>query len=216
VIKSETPQGVDLIYTHFPNLTDVQKEQFAQLGPLYAEWNAQINVISRKDIDHIYEHHVLHSLGIAKVMKFADHSKILDVGTGGGFPGIPLAILYPKVQFTLVDSTGKKIKVVNEVSSALGLKNVTAIHERAEKVLGSFDFVVSRAVAKLHDFIPWVRNKIRPKQINPWPNGMLLLKGGDLVDELAKAKATWEVLDLSDHFEGEFYSAKKVVYVKLV
>lgn len=214
--RSDAPTGVELIYAHFPDLTDTQKAQFAQLDELYRTWNAQINVISRKDIDQLYEHHVLHSLGIAKVMRFADHTKILDVGTGGGFPGIPLAILYPKVQFTLVDSIGKKIKVVNEVSAALGLKNVTGIHERAEKVLGNFDFVVSRAVTRLNTFIPWVRQKIRQKQINPWPNGILYLKGGDLVEELSEVKATWEVLDLSDHFDSEFFETKKVVYIKLV
>ncbi|MGB0423074.1 MAG: 16S rRNA (guanine(527)-N(7))-methyltransferase RsmG [Flavobacteriales bacterium] len=204
-----------ILLKHFPKLSAHQQTQFKQLQGLYNEWNAQINVISRKDISELYIRHVLHSLGIAKVMKFSDGSKVLDVGTGGGFPGIPLAILYPNVNFVLVDSIGKKIKVVKEVASALGLTNIEAQHTRAEEIKDEFDFVVSRAVTKLPKFVNWVRPKIKKKQINPWPNGILYLKGGDLKDEIDNTQATCEVIQLKEFFDEEFFETKAVVYVKL-
>ena len=200
---------------YFPNLSDIQKKQFELLGELYQHWNEQINVISRKDTDNFYERHVLHSLGIAKVMAFADGSKILDIGTGGGFPGIPLAILFPECQFTLVDSIGKKIRVVNEVKNALGLKNVVAIHERAENIKGSFDFIVSRAVTAMPDFIRWTTGKIAKNNNNPLKNGILYLKGGDLTEELSTVKQKMELFNLSEIYAEEFFETKKVVYVKL-
>jgi 16S rRNA (guanine527-N7)-methyltransferase len=203
------------ILKYFPELSDVQLERFRALELLYAEWNAQINVISRKDIDAFYERHVLHSLGIAKVMRFADGSKVLDIGTGGGFPGIPLAILYPNVHFTLVDSIGKKIKVVQEVSQALGLTNVSAYHKRAEEVKDKFDFVVSRAVTSMENFLPWCQNKFSITQRNPFPNGILYLKGGDLSEELKPIKKAFDIYDLSKFFDGDFFETKKVVYVKM-
>ena len=207
---------MDLILKHFPDLTEKQKEQFSKLQDLYEVWNAQINVISRKDLDNFYERHVLHSLGIAKVMRFADGSDILDVGTGGGFPGVPLAILFPNCNFYLVDSIGKKIKVVNEVSAAIGLKNLKAEHKRAEKVKGQFDFVVSRAVTRMERFLPWVNGKIKKSQKNPFPNGILYLKGGDLTEELKPVKRDIELFDLNEFFKDEFFETKKVVYVKMV
>ena len=207
---------MELILKHFPDLTEKQIEQFSKLQELYEEWNAQINVISRKDLDNFYERHVLHSLGIAKVMEFVDGSDILDVGTGGGFPGVPLAILYPKCKFYLVDSIGKKIKVVNEVATAIGLTNLKAEHKRAEKVKGQFDFVVSRAVTRMERFLPWVNGKIKKKQINPFPNGILYLKGGDLAEELKPIKRAVEIFDLPEFFKDEFFETKKVVYVKMV
>jgi len=181
---------------------------------LYREWNSQINVISRKDIDALYVRHVLHSLGIAKVQPFIAGSHILDVGTGGGFPGIPLAILFPEAHFFLVDSIGKKIKVVREVISALGLKNVNAAHNRAEKVKGEFDFIVSRAVTNMDDFVKWVRKKVAKKQQHELKNGILYLKGGDLTQELANfPKAT--IYNLSDYFTEDFFETKKVVHLPL-
>ena len=173
---------------YFPNLTDKQRNQFSKLEEIYQHWNEQINVISRKDTENFYERHVLHSLGIAKVMEFTSRSSILDIGTGGGFPGIPLAILFPECQFTLVDSIGKKIRVVNEVKSALGLTNVVAIHERAENIKGNFDFIVSRAVTAMPDFIRWTTGKIAKKNQNSLKNGILYLKGGDLTEELSTVK----------------------------
>jgi 16S rRNA (guanine527-N7)-methyltransferase len=175
---------VSIITKYFPDLTPHQVEQFTQLMDLYTHWNSQINVISRKDIDLLYERHVLHSLGIAKVTQFAPGSKIMDVGTGGGFPGIPLAIMYPEVDFLLVDSIGKKIKVVNEVAAGLGLKNVRTTHERAEKINEQFDFIVSRAVTEFPEFYSWIRNKVSKKNKNEFENGILYLKGGDLKEEL--------------------------------
>lgn len=205
---------MSIIENYFPDLSQEQKEQFARLKEEYAFWNEQINVISRKDLDNFYERHVLHSLGIAKVMPFADNSKILDIGTGGGFPGVPLAILFPKCTFTLVDSIGKKIKVVNEVSQALGLKNVTGIHERAEKINDQFDFIVSRAVTSMPDFLKWTKDKFLKQQKNALQNGILYLKGGDLTDELRTVKKFYKTFDLSTYFEGEFFDTKKVVYVR--
>lgn len=202
-----------LIFSYFPNLSDKQKEQFSQLQELYELWNAQINVVSRKDIDLLYERHVLHSLGIAKVHEFRAGAKILDIGTGGGFPGIPLAIMFPECTFHLVDSIGKKIKVVEEVSTALGLKNLTFQHERAEKVKGKFDFVVSRAVTRMKPFLQWVNTKIADKHKDTIDNGILYLKGGDLEEEMNEIKMAYQIFDLKDYFKEEFFDTKKVVYV---
>ena len=203
--------SVELIEKYFPNLSEHQKKQFADLEELYKEWNEKINVISRKDMDSLYEKHIVHSLGIAKVMEFAPNTKVLDIGTGGGFPGIPLAILFPEVQFTLVDSIGKKITVVKEVSAGIGLKNITAIHARAEDVKSQFHFVVSRAVTQMPVFLRWLRGKFLKEQFNPKHNGVFYLKGGDLGEELSGLKA--ELFLLKDHFEGEFFETKKVVYL---
>ena len=201
----------EIILKYFPNLTDEQKSQFQQLETLYKEWNEKINVISRKDIDEFYERHVLHSLGIAKIMEFADGTKVLDIGTGGGFPGIPLAILFPNVEFTLVDSIGKKITVVNAVAESLGLKNVKAYHEKAEKIKDKFHFVVSRAVTQMPVFLRWLKGKFEKEQFNPKHNGVLYLKGGDLGEELAGIKC--EIYHLKDQFGEEFFDTKKVVYL---
>ncbi len=205
----------NLIPEYFPNLTSLQRDQFTALGALYEEWNAKINVISRKDMDHFYERHVLHSLGIAKVIPFVAGTKILDVGTGGGFPGIPLAILFPECHFHLVDSIGKKIGIVKEVAKSIELKNVEASHMRAEQVKGKYDFVVSRAVTRMKPFLQWVSNKISHEQRNGLPNGVLYLKGGDLSDEMNEIKRNFEIYDLSDYFKGEFFETKKVVHVQL-
>lgn len=204
----------DLIFQHFPDLTSKQKEQFSQLQGLYEHWNSQINVISRKDIDQLYERHVLHSLGIAKVVSFLPGESVLDVGTGGGFPGIPLAILFPETQFYLVDSIGKKIKVVQEVSKALGLTNLRAAHMRAEQFEDQFNFVVSRAVTRLKDFYPWVKDKFKKESKNTIPNGILYLKGGDLVEEIAESRLAVKRYDLKNYFPGEFFETKQVIYVK--
>ena len=203
---------MELILKYFSNLTEKQIQQFSQLQNLYTDWNAQINVISRKDMVNLYIKHVLHSLAIAKLIDFSDGSKILDVGTGGGFPGIPLAILFPKVDFLLVDSIGKKIKVVNEVASAINLKNLKAQHTRAEKVVGQFDFVVSRAVTKMKVFQQWVRKRISVKQNNTLFNGILYLKGGDLTEELKEVKNV-DLYDIPNFFEEEFFETKKVVHI---
>ncbi|MCF6182826.1 16S rRNA (guanine(527)-N(7))-methyltransferase RsmG [Lutibacter sp.] len=205
---------MDIIRKYFPNLTKIQDARFEALKNLYLEWNAQINVISRKDIDELYIKHVLHSLGIAKVQPFNSGAKILDIGTGGGFPGIPLAILFPEVKFYLVDSIGKKIKVVNEVVNALELANVQAAHLRAEKVNGKFDFIVSRAVTNMDDFVKWTRKKIKKEQNHTIKNGILYLKGGDLKQELQNfPKAT--IYNLSDYFAEDFFETKKVVHIPL-
>ena len=203
--------SVQIINKYFPNLSEEQKSQFQQLENLYKDWNEKINVISRKDIDEFYERHVLHSLGIAKIMDFADGTKVLDIGTGGGFPGIPLAILFPNTEFTLVDSIGKKITVVNAVAESLGLKNVKAYHERAEKIKDKFHFVVSRAVTQMPVFLRWLKGKFEKEQFNPKHNGVLYLKGGDLGEELAGIKC--EIYHLKDQFEEEFFDTKKVVYL---
>ena len=202
--------------SHFSNLSATQQQQLQQLLPLYTFWNAQINVVSRKDIDLLMERHVLHSLAIAKIVDFQKGTKIMDVGTGGGFPGIPLAILYPDVDFLLIDSIAKKIKVVNEVAQSLGLKNVKAVHDRAENVTQKFDFIVSRAVTKMPTFINWVKDKIDPIYINEFPNGILYLKGGDLTEELSTVKQHYKEFDISEFYSDEFYETKKVVYVQLV
>lgn len=203
---------MELIKTQFPELSSVQLSQLERLEPLYMEWNSMINVISRKDTDNFYERHVLHSLGIAKVMQFKPGTKVLDVGTGGGFPGIPLAILFPEVQFTLVDSIGKKIKVVAAVAEELGLKNVVATHGRAEKTPRGFDFVISRAVTRMPAFYSWIRGHFNVKSFNHLKNGILYLKGGDLTEELEDFPKAVEY-DLSQWFDGEFFETKKVVYV---
>ena len=206
---------MDIILKYFPNLTERQREQFAALLPLYEEWNAQINVISRKDMEHFYEHHVLHSLAIAKVMGFAPMSEVLDVGTGGGFPGVPLAIMFPDARFTLIDSIGKKIKVVNDVVDRLGLSNTKAMQIRAEMLDGEYDFVVSRAVTTLGEFVPWVKKKISKSQYNKLHNGILYLKGGDLTNELFTFRHKVKTWDISDFFEEEFFETKKVIYLPL-
>lgn len=203
--------SVSLILKYFPEITDEQKQQFEKLEQLYTEWNEKINVISRKDMDGLYEKHILHSLGIAKVMPFADGTKVLDIGTGGGFPGIPLAILFPEVSFTLIDSIGKKIKVVEAVSEGLGLKNVTAVHGRAEKLKEKFHFVVSRAVTQMPEFLRWLKGKFEKEQFNEKHNGVLYLKGGDLAEELAGLHC--EIFQLKNYFEEEFFDTKKVVYL---
>lgn len=208
--------SVNIVFQYFPLLQAEQREQINQLQALYEEWNAQINVVSRKDIELLYERHVLHSLAIQKFMPFKSGSHVLDIGTGGGFPGIPLAILNPDVQFVLSDSIGKKIKVVQEVSGAIGLKNVTAIHERSEKIKGQFDFVVSRAVADLSELLKWSQGKIKKQQQNSLPNGLICLKGGDLKEELAPFKKRAQVFNLTDYFKEEFFETKKLVYVPMV
>jgi 16S rRNA (guanine527-N7)-methyltransferase len=205
-------KDIELITKYFPDLTEIQKHHYSQLKELYTFWNNQINVISRKDIDLIYEHHVLHSLGIAKVMRFKNGTRILDVGTGGGFPGIPLAIMFPECEFLLVDSIGKKIKVVNEVASALGLKNVSTQHVRAEEIKEKFDFVVSRAVTAFPEFYYWVRNKVLKESFNKKYNGIFYLKGGDLTEELKDFQRKIKLYNLSDYFKEEFFETKKVVY----
>ncbi|EDM35277.1 glucose-inhibited division protein B [Pedobacter sp. BAL39] len=202
-----------LIQKYFKDLTAQQLEQFGQLYELYSFWNAQINVISRKDIDELYIRHVLHSLGIAKFCSFKPGETVLDVGTGGGFPGIPLAILFPETQFHLVDSIGKKIKVVTEVAAGLGLNNVKASHLRAEQVMEKYDFVVSRAVTRLIDFYPWVKGKFKKDSKNAIPNGILYLKGGDLTEEIAETKLKAELYPLSEYFEEDFFETKYVVYI---
>lgn len=205
---------MDLIQKYFPELSDVQKQQFEALQRVYEDWNSKINVISRKDIQALYLKHVLHSLAIAKVQKFEPNTQILDVGTGGGFPGIPLAILFPEVKFHLVDSIQKKINVVSAVVQALKLKNVTATHQRAEAVEGRFDFVVSRAVTTMPNFVKWVKNKIKKEQNHLLSNGILYLKGGDLSEELSSYK-TKTVYDIAAFFEEDFFETKKVVHLPL-
>lgn len=206
---------MELILKYFPQLTDTQKAQFAALYELYTDWNSKINVISRKDITNLYEHHVLHSLGIARVIRFTPGTRVMDLGTGGGFPGIPLAILYPETQFHLVDSIGKKIKVATEVAQAIGLKNVTLRHCRAEEEKNLFDFVVSRAVMPLGDLLKIIRKNIRKEQQNALPNGLICLKGGELEKETMPVKHKTVIYDLQDEFEEEYFTTKKVVYVTI-
>lgn len=200
-----------LLLKYFPDLTEKQVEQFEKLKDLYTEWNEKINVISRKDMESLYEKHVLHSLGIAKVMEFAPGTRVLDIGTGGGFPGIPLAILFPETEFTLIDSIGKKITVVQAVAEGVGLQNVTAVHGRAEKLKEKFHFVVSRAVTQMPEFLRWLKGKFEKDQFNSKHNGILYLKGGDLADELAGLKC--EIFNLKSYFDEEFFDTKKVVYL---
>ena len=206
---------MDLITRYFPHLSDQQKEQFAALYDLYTDWNSKINVISRKDITNLYEHHVLHSLGLARFISFKDGSQVMDLGTGGGFPGIPLAILFPEVKFHLVDSIGKKIKVASEIANAIGLKNVTFRHCRAEEEKAKFDFVVSRAVMPLSDLLKIIRKNISSTQMNAIPNGLICLKGGELAKETLPVKNKVEIMDLKNEFAEEFFETKKVVYVPL-
>ena len=205
---------MQLLLKYFPNLTVEQIQKFKHLESLYKDWNLKINVVSRKDIDELYMRHVLHSLGIAKIINFKDGSKILDVGTGGGFPGIPLAILFPECSFHLVDSIAKKIKVVDEVVEGLGLTNVKTTHSRVEDIKGQYDFIVSRAVAAMPTFVHWVKGKITKEQNHNIKNGILYLKGGDLSEELQNYKTT-TVYNLSDYFEEEFYETKKVVHLPM-
>ena len=202
------------ILKHFPNLTDIQKEQFEKLDFLYHDWNEKINVISRKDIDALYTKHILHSLGIAKIIQFEPGTYVLDVGTGGGFPGIPLAILFPETHFYLIDIIAKKIKVVQAVAEGLELKNVKAEQMRAENVKGDFDFIVSRAVTNMPDFVSWVKTKIKKNNKHELKNGILYLKGGDLTEELKDFPKATEY-NLADFFEDEFFETKKVVHVPL-
>ena len=206
---------MDVILKYFPKLTERQKEQFAALLPLYEDWNSKINVISRKDMEHFYEHHVLHSLAIAKVIQFKTMCEILDVGTGGGFPGVPLAIMFPDARFTLIDSIGKKIKVVSDVIERVGLDNATAMQIRAEALEGEYDFVVSRAVTTLDEFVPWVKRKISKSQYHNLRNGILYLKGGDLDAELAPFRKKVRTWDISDFFAEEYFQTKKVIYLPL-
>ncbi len=202
-----------LINKYFPNLNDAQKDKFSDLQKLYEYWNEKINVISRKDIDQLYERHVLHSLAIAKIIDFKPKTSILDVGTGGGFPGIPLAILFPDVQFHLIDSTGKKIKVVEAVAEALELKNVEATHSRVQEIKYTYDFVVSRAVTNLPDFLNWTKNKVEKRSFNSLKNGIIYLKGGDFNDELSRIKKRNNIYPVSDFFEEAFFETKKVVHI---
>lgn len=204
---------MDIILKYFPNLSDKQKQQFAALGELYTDWNSKINVISRKDIGNLYEHHILHSLGIAQIIRFTPGSRIMDLGTGGGFPGIPLAILFPEVQFHLVDSICKKIRVATEVAQSIGLTNTTFSHTRAEEVKDSYDFVVSRAVMPLADLMKIIRKNIAAHQQNALPNGLICLKGGELENETMPFRHKTTIWNLSDYFEEEFFQTKKVVYV---
>ena len=204
---------LQIIEKYFPNLTEKQKEQFAQLGPLYEEWNAQINVISRKDLDCLYERHVLHSLSIAKFISFKKGAKLMDLGCGGGFPGIPLAILFPEVSFVMIDSIGKKIKVVQAVADALGLKNVEAYHMRAEKVKGQFDFVITRAVAPMMELVKWSRKKISKVQQHDLETGIIALKGGDLSQELASWGNRKSMVNLPDYYKEDFFETKKIIHV---
>lgn len=205
----------EIIFQYFQELTDVQREQFAQLDALYREWNAKINVISRKDIDNLYSHHVLHSLGIAKVINFRPGTKIMDIGTGGGFPGIPLAIIFPECQFKLIDSIGKKIKVATAVAQAIGLKNVQIEHRNVMEEKAKYDFVVSRAVMNASDLVKLVRKNISREQRNALPNGLICLKGGDVTEEMAPFANCSEVWNLSQYFDDAFFETKKVTYIQL-
>lgn len=205
---------MDLILKYFPHLSDKQQDQFEKLETLYHDWNLKINVVSRKDIDELYLRHVLHSLGIAKIQSFQKGARVLDVGTGGGFPGIPLAILFPDTHFHLVDSIGKKIKVVEEVSQGLGLKNIEITNDRAENITGQYDFIVSRAVAQMETFVRWVKGRIAKKSTHELKNGILYLKGGDLTEELATYPKA-RVYNLTDYFEEDFFETKSVVHLPL-
>jgi 16S rRNA (guanine527-N7)-methyltransferase len=209
-------QDQEIIFRYFPELTETQKSQFTKLSALYSDWNEKINVISRKDIENLYTNHVLHSLGIAKVMLFKPGASVLDVGTGGGFPGIPLAILFPETNFHLVDSIGKKITVVNAVAEGLGLRNVKGEQIRAEQSKNNYDFIVSRAVTRLKEFYGWVHQKVKDKSIHDLDNGILYLKGGDLEEELKELRKPYSLYNLSDYFNEEFFETKKVVYVPIV
>lgn len=205
--------GTQLIQSYFPDLTETQLSQFERLQEIYKDWNSKINVISRKDMEQFYVHHVLHSLGIVKVMPFEPGTKILDIGTGGGFPGIPLAIMFPDTHFHLVDSIGKKITVVKDVVKQLKLTNVEAQQARAEQLVRKYDFVISRAVTRMVNFYPWVKNKIRKEDINEYPNGILYLKGGEVDEEMEELGKSYVVYHLEDYFKEEFFETKKVIYM---
>ena len=211
---SANPLGIEAVREHF-SLTALQLQQFTALDALYRDWNAKINVISRKDIDNLYEHHILHSLAIAKVITFQRGTTILDVGTGGGFPGIPLAILFPECQFTLIDSIGKKIRVAYEIAQAIGLDNVTCIQERAEEEKGKFDFVVSRAVMPLPDLVKLVRKNVSRTQRNAMPNGLIVLKGGNLQAEIHPFHNIVETTDIANLFSTDWFKGKSVIYLPL-
>jgi len=206
-------QTADIIFRYFPHVDEHQRKQFEELRSLYSFWNEKINVISRKDIDNLYINHVLHSLGIAKVIEFRKSTDILDVGTGGGFPGIPLAILFPDTHFHLVDSIGKKITVVKNVADALQLNNVSAEQVRAEEIKDSYDFIVSRAVTRLKEFYGWIHNKTKKTSSHPLQNGILYLKGGELDEELAELRKPYTIFHLKDYFQEDFFETKKVVHV---
>lgn len=206
---------MEIIKKYFPNLTETQLEQFAQLEALYNDWNAKINVISRKDIQNLYEHHVLHSLGIAEVVRFKDGTEVMDFGTGGGFPGIPLAIMFPGAKFHLVDSIGKKVRVAQAIANSIGLKNVKTSHARVEEIKDKYDFIVTRAVMPLIDLVKISRKNLKKEMINGLPNGIIALKGGELEREMATMKKICTVWDLSDYFEEEYFETKKVVHVGL-
>jgi 16S rRNA (guanine527-N7)-methyltransferase len=206
-------QETELISSYFPGLSETQLEQFDSLGELYADWNSKINVISRKDMEHFYVHHVLHSLGIAKVMEFQPETRVLDIGTGGGFPGIPLAILFPETHFHLVDSIGKKISVVKDVVKQLKLTNVEAQQARAEELVRKYDFVISRAVTRMANFYPWVKDKIRKEDFNEFQNGILYLKGGDVDEEMDELDKSYVVYHLDDYFKEDYFETKKVIYL---
>lgn len=206
--------GVDLILHYFPKLTLDQRQKIATLDKLYLEWNEKINVISRKDTDNFYERHVLHSLAISKIIQFKKDTKILDIGTGGGFPGVPLAIMYPECNFVLVDSIGKKVKVVNEVCKTLGLSNVIGLHERAENINDKFDFIVSRAVTAMPKFLHWTKGKFTKENRNDLKNGILYLKGGDLEVEMADVNKNIQYFNIEDFYSESFFKSKKVVYIQ--
>ena len=205
----------EIIFQYFKDINDEQRAQFRALGPLYQEWNAKINVISRKDIDNLYMHHVLHSLGIAKVVKFRQGSNILDIGTGGGFAGIPLAILFPNCKFKLIDSIGKKTRVAAAVANAIGLKNVVVEHRNVIEEKNKYDFVVSRAVMNASDLVKLIRKNVSKEQRNALPNGLICLKGGDMTEEVAPFKNHSEIWDLKSYFDDEFFDTKKVMYIQL-
>lgn len=207
--------GTDLIQKYFPKLSDRQIQSFEQLGPLYEDWNSKINVVSRKDIDQLYLHHVLHSLSIAKFISFKPGTKILDLGCGGGFPGIPLAILFPKTNFHLVDSVRKKLKVVDEIAAEIGLENIRSSHERAENLKEKYDFIVTRAVAPMDKLLAWTRNKYACLTPNALPQGLIALKGGQLQKEIKASGRKAEIFPISDYFEEEFFKEKKLVYVAM-
>lgn len=207
---------MDIILKYFPELSAVQREKFARLQPLYEEWNAKVNVISRKDVEQLYERHILHSLAIAKVITFKDGTSILDLGTGGGFPGIPLAIMFPNVQFHLVDSIGKKIHVVQSIAEELGLTNVTAEQQRVEKIQEKYDFIISRAVARMNELQNWTKHRFNTHYNNKYKNGIICLKGGDLKEELAETGKKCKIFDIPLFFEEEFFETKKVVYMPMI
>lgn len=205
---------LSIILKYFPHISKRQQDQFAALQKFYSAWNVEINVISRKDIEHLYERHVLHSLSIAKIIQFNEDGEVMDIGTGGGFPGIPLAIFFPQTKFTLVDSIGKKIKVVNEITSVLGLSNVMVIHERAENVKAQFDFIVSRATSTLDDLLKWTNGKYKMENKHNLINGLICLKGGDLNQELKNCKVRTNVFEIKDFFTENFFETKKILYLR--